>query len=263
MPRKDKFVQKLEAAQPECSNTLASERAQSSIDVSNLALHIRGKAELERQERILNQLVQHKVFSKDRQANLSRPDRYRLGLARSKQLIRLQKEHNWSDDDFEMAMWLVGEMLPLMLRTMFRTTIKEQASDEQKKHWLPRIDNWEIIGTYSQTEMGHGSNVRGIELEARYDVQKKEFILHSPTLTSAKWWNGGLGRTANHAIVMAQLLLPAKEGTFLNLGPHPFVVQIRDLKSFEPLEGIAIGDIGPKLGYASMDNGYMLFDQFR
>lgn len=39
---------------------------------------------------------------------------------------------------------------------------------------------------------------------------------------------------------------------------HPFIVQIRDLKTHEPLDGIIVGDIGPKYGYASMDNGYML-----
>lgn len=29
------------------------------------------------------------------------------------------------------------------------------------------------------------------------------------------------------------------------------------------MEGIVVGDIGPKYGYASMDNGYMLFDHYR
>ena len=111
--------------------------------------------------------------------------------------------------------------------------------------------------------MGHGSNVRGLELEARWDPKSKEFILHSPTLTASKWWPGSLGRTANHAIVVAQLLLPDSKGEFKSHGPHPFVVQIRDLATHKPLPGIVAGDIGPKYGYTSMDNGYMLFDQFR
>jgi acyl-CoA oxidase len=41
------------------------------------------------------------------------------------------------------------------------------------------------------------------------------------------------------------------------------MVQIRDLQSHKPLEGVVVGDIGPKYGYASMDNGYMLFNNFR
>ena len=117
--------------------------------------------------------------------------------------------------------------------------------------------------------MGHGSNVRGIELEAKWDPKSKEFILHSPTLTASKWWNGTLGRTANHSIVVAQLLLPrdsssgSAEVEYISHGPHPFIVQVRDLKTHEVLPGLAIGDIGTKYGYAPMDNAYALFDKFR
>jgi acyl-CoA oxidase len=41
------------------------------------------------------------------------------------------------------------------------------------------------------------------------------------------------------------------------------MVQIRDMKTHKPLEGIVIGDIGPKYGYTAMDNGYMLFNNLR
>ena len=51
-----------------------------------------------------------------------------------------------------------------------------------------------------RTELGHGSNVRGIECQAFWDQKTQEFVLHSPTLTASKWWNGTMGRTANHAI---------------------------------------------------------------
>ena len=63
-----------------------------------------------------------------------------------------------------------------------------------------------------------------------------------------------MGRTANHAIVMAQLLVPKSESSkeYTSKGPHAFILQIRDLKTHKPLEGIAVGDIGPKYGYASM-----------
>ncbi|KAG9186364.1 acyl-CoA oxidase [Alternaria panax] len=46
-------------------------------------------------------------------------------------------------------------------------------------------------------------------------------------------------------------------------GPQTFVVQIWDAETHQPLPAIAVDDIGPKYGYASMDNGYMLFDHFR
>lgn len=67
-----------------------------------------------------------------------------------------------------------------------------------------------------------------------------------------------MGRTANHAVVMAQLMINGK-----SYGPHPFVVQIRDMRTHEPLESIHVGDIGPKFGYNTMDNGFLLLDHVK
>ena len=38
----------------------------------------------------------------------------------------------------------------------FIPMIEGQATDEQKGWWLEKAYNHEIIGTYAQTEMGHG-----------------------------------------------------------------------------------------------------------
>ncbi|KAI7559333.1 hypothetical protein D0864_16373 [Hortaea werneckii] len=165
-----------------------------------------------------------------------------------------------------MAQYLCDDVSPYMVHySMFITTIREQGDENQRSHWLPKIEAMEVMGCYAQTELGHGSNVRGIECEARWCPQKREFVLHSPTLTASKWWNGTMGRTANHAIVVAHLLVPKSphSSDYVDHGPHPFVVQIRDMKTHKPLPGIAVGDIGPKYGYAPMDNGYMLFDHVR
>jgi|TARA_R110002003_G_scaffold52_11_gene4424 acyl-CoA oxidase len=80
------------------------------------------------------------------------------------------------------------------------TTVREQASKEQQAYWMPQILNYDIIGCYAQTELGHGSNVRGLETTATWDPTKKEFEIHSPHLTASKWWNGSMGRTATHAV---------------------------------------------------------------
>ena len=48
----------------------------------------------------------------------------------------------------------------------------------------------EIIGTYAQTELGHGTFIRGLETTATYDPSTEEFILNTPTLTAYKWWPG-------------------------------------------------------------------------
>lgn len=43
-------------------------------------------------------------------------------------------------------------------------------------------------------------------------------------------------------------------------GVHPFMVQIRDLKTLKAIPGMNMGDIGPKYGYNMLDNGYLSFD---
>ncbi|KAJ6082966.1 hypothetical protein N7467_007101 [Penicillium canescens] len=260
------FTDKLRPSQPDGPSTLAQEREQSNISTEQLGKHLLSSdGFLERQARILPILQQEPTLSKTKQQNLSRPERFKLGLARAKLLRRLSDKHKWSHDEYKMAEYLVDDVSPYFLHMeMFITTIREQASEEQRAYWLPLIESWKIIGAYAQTELGHGSNVRGLELEARWDSHTKEFVLHSPTLTASKWWNGSLGRVANHAIVVAQLLLPEPgSDRFVSHGPHPFIVQVRDMKTHQPLEGIVVGDIGPKYGYITMDNAYMLFDHFR
>ena len=39
-----------------------------------------------------------------------------------------------------------------------------------------------------------------------------------------------------------------------------FLVPIRDTNTHKPLTGIEVGDIGPKFGYDSKDNGYLIFN---
>ena len=69
---------------------------------------------------------------------------------------------------------------------MFVPAIKGQGTDEQQRKWLPLAYKMQIIGCYAQTELGHGSNVQGLETTATFDPQTDEFVIHSPTLTSSK-----------------------------------------------------------------------------
>ena len=41
------------------------------------------------------------------------------------------------------------------------------------------------------------------------------------------------------------------------------MIQIRDMETHEPLPGVEVGDIGSKLGYNSIDNGYLLFNNVK
>jgi acyl-CoA oxidase len=59
------------------------------------------------------------------------------------------------------------------------------------------------MGCYVQTELGHGSNIAGIETTATLDMKTDEWVINSPTPTSTKYWPGGLGLMANKAAVFA------------------------------------------------------------
>ena len=123
--------------------------------------------------------------------------------------------------------------------------------------WLPKIYTFQIIGAYAQTELGHGSNVRGLETTATYDKSAQQFVLNTPTLTSMKWWPGALGKVATHATVYAQLIIESRQ-----YGLHVFVLQLRD-ENHKVLPGIELGDLGPKLGDAANDTSYMRLKDVR
>lgn len=86
----------------------------------------------------------------------------------------------------------VSEGYPFAVHfSMFLPTILSQGTVEQQKKWAPKALNLDIIGTYAQTELGHGTFIRGLETRADFDPRKNEFILSSPTRSSYKWWPGG------------------------------------------------------------------------
>lgn len=259
------FTIKLKPAEPQGRDILATERARSNVNVQQLAHHLLHRDRfLARQERVLAIVEKNPLFSKITNLNLSRPERYHVGLARAKEVRRLARRERWSTEDYTMANYLLDEVSPYSLSdSMFTISLQQQCDEEQRGQWLERVENWEITGCYAQTELGHGSNVRRIECQARWNNDTKDFTIHTPTLTASKWWIGSLGRTADHAVVVAQLMIPDPSGRMKSYGPHQFIVQIRDLQTRQPLKGVIIGDIGPKYGYASMDNGYMLFNHFR
>ena len=147
--------------------------------------------------------------------------------------------------------------------TMFCTSMKAFASDEQLEEWMPKINNFDIIGCYCQTEIGHGSDVASLKTTATLDRKTDEFVINTPSLDATKWWPGEMGRFANHALVFARLLVPDEEGNVNDYGIAPFIVQIREYKTHRHCKGIKTGDLGPKYGYSSKDNGWCTFDNVR
>ncbi len=83
-------------------------------------------------------------------------------------------------------------------------------------------------------------------------------MIHTPTIKAAKFWPGSLGRHATHAVVFARMIVGKKD-----FGPLPFMVPIRSRVDHKPYDGIKVGDIGTKMGYNTVDNGYLKFDHYR
>jgi len=141
---------------------------------------------------------------------------------------------------------------------LFQNGIESSGTEEQIKYFIPLIQSMKIIGSFSMTELGHGSYVRGVETTSTYDKNSQEFIINSPTETSTKWWIGMAGQTATHTIVFAKLVIDGRE-----YGTHSFIVQIRSTETGLPLPGISVGDVGPKMGNNGIDNGWIKFDNVR
>jgi acyl-CoA oxidase len=100
---------------------------------------------------------------------------------------------------------------------------------------MPLAENFRLLGVLVQTELGHGTNVNGLETTATFDPTSQEFVLHSPTLTSVKWWPAGLGKFCTHAILVAKLITKGE-----NCGNHLFIVQFRSMEDHKLLNGEAM-----------------------
>ena len=106
-------------------------------------------------------------------------------------------------------------------------------------------------------ELGNSSNSTNFETTATYDKNTREFIINSPTPTSAKWWVDAAANTANMTVVFAQLIVDGVKN-----GVHVFVVPIRD-SSHKILKGIYLGDLGKKNSLNGVDDGYLIFNNYR
>ncbi|KAJ1415823.1 Acyl-CoA oxidase, C-terminal [Sesbania bispinosa] len=120
--------------------------------------------------------------------------------------------------------------------------------------WLRATENYGIKGCFAMSELGHGSNVRGIETVTTYDSNTGEFVINTPCESGQKYWIGGAANHATHTIVFSHLNINGS-----NQGVHAFIAQIRDSDG-NICPNIRIADCGHKIGLNGVDNGRIWFD---
>ncbi|KAM9490978.1 peroxisomal acyl-coenzyme A oxidase 1-like isoform 1-T1 [Salvelinus alpinus] len=242
---------------------ITRERENATFDVEKLTHILDGGIEKTKRRREIESLVISDPDFQSEDLNfLSRSERYDAAVKKSAQMILKLREYGISDPEEIYCYKSVfrghhHEALGLHF-VMFLPTLYTQCNKEQFKKWVPLAESFKALGTYAQTEMGHGTHLRGLETTATYDPATQEFVMNSPTITSIKWWPGGLGKTSNYAIVLAQLHTQGKCH-----GLQAFIVPLRSMNTHIPLPGVVVGDIGPKFGFDEVDNGYLKLENVR
>ena len=135
--------------------------------------------------------------------------------------------------------FLVRNGVHLML---FGESIKALGTEKHLKILKDAYD-YKTIGCFGLTELGHGSNARGVLTTAHYDAKTQEFVMNSPNDLAMKFWIGAAKDVADTSVIFAQLYIGEK-----NYGPHAFVVPLRSKNDHQLLPGVIVGDCGDKNG---------------
>lgn len=240
---------------------IESERSVRPFSVEQLTNILDGGAENTALRRDVERIIQsNPELSLKEYYFMTQNERYEAAVKKSCIIQTLAQKLGWPEDGLELKYAyraLSGDMV-FTLHKVFQKALQSLGSDEQIAKWGPMCTQFQIICTYAQTELGHGTYLQGLETEATYDAATQEFVMHSPTLTATKWWPGDLGRSATHALVQAQLICSG-----VRRGMHAFMVPIRSLQDHSPLPGITVGDIGPKMNFEHMDNGFLRLNHVR
>ncbi|XP_053625222.1 peroxisomal acyl-coenzyme A oxidase 3 [Plodia interpunctella] len=142
---------------------------------------------------------------------------------------------------------------------LFSNALLSLGTERHYKFYEATILDREILASFSLTEIAHGSDARLMRTTATYDPTQKEFVIHTPDFEAAKCWVGNLGRSCTHTLLFAQLITPDGE----NHGLHGFVVPVRNPDTLETYPGLIVGDMGEKIGVNGIDNGFIMFNQYR
>lgn len=83
-------------------------------------------------------------------------------------------------------------MTYVAIDALFIGSLQSNATPSQMTYWFQKgaVSLSGMIGCFAMTELGHGSNVPGLETTATFEEGANQFIIHTPTLTATKASNG-------------------------------------------------------------------------
>ena len=98
--------------------------------------------------------------------DMNKEEMWEHHMKKLKRAKELDTEGKWFDKhECNQTIWgfaHLGQNMSVLNYTMFALTINNMMTDEQRAKWEPLQQKMKIMGTYAQTEIGHGSNVQGI-----------------------------------------------------------------------------------------------------
>ena len=173
--------------------------------------------------------------------------------------------------------FFLGELLALVdLSTTVKTGVQYSlwggsvlslGTEKHRERYCDDIDAFRLPGCFAMTELGHGSNVAGLQTEAVLDVERDEWVISTPDDGALKWWIGNAAEDGQAATVFARLKIPQEKGggsngsNLTDHGVHAFVVPIRNGQPGpgNTLPGVEVMDCGYKVGLQGVDNGALRF----
>lgn len=245
---------------------LAQERQSIDFNVRNITYFLDGgRDQTELLERIMISIERNPIFQNDNCYDLSFEQLREKSARCMPHVLNMLNTARTPDERYKMgSMFRLADFslsTRLGLHTgLFSNSLKTNGTPQQIEYWNKRgsSKNSKFFGCFAMTEMGHGSNVAGLETTATLDETTDEFVINTPNEAATKWWIGAAAHTANHCACFARLIVKGKD-----YGVKTFIVPLRNTEDHSLLPGIAIGDIGKKMGRDVIDNGWIKFSTVR